>query len=161
MKLTWMGEYRDLVEALIHYCNIYAEAYKIEKMEYRGIHYSYSQIQVLEYLLENEERQENMSAIAQRLGISRSNFSKIVTRLAAKGLVRKTLRPGSQKELLVTVLPQGRKLYEDYSSSIQWHFSPMFDQLKDVPQEYRDKMRDALFAAMRNSPYVRTVLEKE
>ena len=61
MKLEWMGEHRDVVEALIHYCNIYAGVYRIEKMEFRGITYSYAQIQVLEYLLENEERNENMS----------------------------------------------------------------------------------------------------
>ena len=29
MKLDWMGEYRDVVEALIHYCNIYAGVYRI------------------------------------------------------------------------------------------------------------------------------------
>ena len=42
MKLSWMGQYRDVVDALIHYCNIYAAAYKIEKMEYRGVRYSYA-----------------------------------------------------------------------------------------------------------------------
>ena len=47
MKLAWMGDYREVVEALIHYCNIYAAAYKVEKMEYRGVRYSYAQIQVL------------------------------------------------------------------------------------------------------------------
>ena len=45
-----------------------ASAYKLEKQEYRGISYSYAQIQVLEYLPENEERQENMSAVASPLG---------------------------------------------------------------------------------------------
>ena len=70
MKLEWMGEHRDVVEALIHYCNIYAGVYRIEKMEFLGITYSYAQIQVLEYLLENEERNENMSSIAHRLGIT-------------------------------------------------------------------------------------------
>ena len=95
MKLAWMGEYREMVEALIHYCNIYAAAYKVEKMEFQGVSYSYAQIQVLEYLLENEERNENMSAIAARLGITRSNFTKIVNRLVAKGLLDKAYMLGS------------------------------------------------------------------
>ena len=152
MKLEWMGEYRGVVEALIHYCNIYAAAYKPEKMNYQGIAYSYAQIQVLEYLLENEERQEHMSAVASRLGITRSNFSKIVTRLESKGLVEKRLRPGSQKELLVTVLPLGRALYEEYSREIlRWHFSPMFQELEQIPPEAREHLRSALFAAMKNS----------
>ena len=58
MKMEWMGRHREVVEALIHYCNIYAGVYKREGMVYQGISYSYSQVQVLEYLLENEERRE-------------------------------------------------------------------------------------------------------
>ena len=48
IKLEWMGAHRDEVEALIHYCNIYAAAYKLEQMEFEGVHYSFAQIQVLE-----------------------------------------------------------------------------------------------------------------
>ena len=140
MKLAWMGEYREIVEALIHYCNIYAAAYKLEKMEYRGVTYSYAQIQVLEYLLENEERNENMSAIAARLGITRSNFSKIASRLVAKGLLKKEYLPGSQKEMKLTVNTLGRELYDAYSRNIlRWHFSPMFRELERIDIENDEK----------------------
>ena len=30
MQLEWMGEYREVVESLIHYCNVYAGVYKKE-----------------------------------------------------------------------------------------------------------------------------------
>ena len=157
MKLAWMGEYREVVDALIHYCNIYAAAYRTEKMEFEGIRYSYSQIQVLEYLLENEERAENMSAIAARLGITRSNFTKIVNRLAEKGLLEKHHRPGSRKDLLLTVNERGRALYEDYSQEIlRWHFAPMFEELAAIPQEYYKHIHDAFYGAMREN----TVLEQ-
>ena len=55
MKLAWMGEYRDVVEKLIRYCNIYAAVYKKEAYRGTDVKISYSQIQVVEYLLENEE----------------------------------------------------------------------------------------------------------
>lgn len=155
MKLVWMGEYRDVVESLIHYCNIYAAAYKLEKMEYQGVRYSYAQIQVLEYLLENEERAENMSAIAARLGITRSNFTKIVKRLIVKGLLTKNYMPGSRKELKLSVNEQGRALYEAYSQEIlRWHFAPMFRELDQIPKEYYPRIREALFSAMRGSTYL-------
>ena len=155
MKLAWMGEYRDVVEALIHYCNIYAAAYKVEKMAYRGVSYSYAQIQVLEYLLENEERNENMSAIAARLGITRSNFSKIVNRLVAKGLVEKDYMPGSRKDVKLTVNALGRELYADYSQDIlRWHFSPMFRELAKIAPDERPVIRDALYAAMHGSRFL-------
>ncbi len=151
MKLEWMGEYRDVVEALIHYCNIYAGVYRTEKLQYQGISYSYSQIQVLEYLLENEERRENMSHIASRLGITRSNFTKIIHRLEAKGLVEKEPVPENRREMTVTVNALGRTLYEDYAQKIlRWHFSPMFHSLEGLSPEDLDRVRDALQAAMRN-----------
>lgn len=149
MKLEWMGEYREVVEALIHYCNIYAAAYKNEKMEFNGIFYSYAQIQVLEYLLESEGQNENMSAIASRLGISRSNFTKIVNRLVAKGLLEKAYMPGSRKDLKITVNSLGRELYDAYSQEIlRWHFSPMFRELDRIPKQYYPFIHNALYDAM-------------
>ena len=155
MKLAWMGDYREVVEALIHYCNIYAAAYKVEKMSFRGVSYSYAQIQVLEYLLENEERNENMSAIAARLGITRSNFTKIVNRLVSKGLLEKDYMPGSRKALKLTVNALGRELYEDYSREIfRWHFAPMFRELSRIDRRDYPAIHDALYAAMRGSTYL-------
>lgn len=149
MKLEWMGEYREVVEALIHYCNIYAASYKNEALKYGDISYSFAQIQVLEYLLESEEKTENMSGIAARLGISRSNFTKIVSRLAAKGLLEKSYMPGSRKELKIEVTPLGRQLYEEYSQGIlRYHFLPMFEALGKIPGEYHPFLRDAFYGAL-------------
>ena len=55
MQLEWMGEYRDVLEKLIHYCNVYAAVYKKEMPPIEGVSFSFSQIQVVEYLLEKEE----------------------------------------------------------------------------------------------------------
>ena len=149
MKLEWMGDHRDVVEALFHYCNIYAGVYRIEKMQYEGITYSYSQIQVLEYLLENEERNENMSSIAQRLGITRSNFTKIINRLERKGLVERVRAPGSRRDLCVCVNDLGRTLYEDYAKGVlKRHIEPMFRDLDKLTPESRAIVRDALMDAM-------------
>jgi len=152
MKMEWMGEYRDVVEALIHYCNIYADVYKNEHMVFQDVTYSFAQVQVLEYLLENEERQDNMSAIAARLGISRSNFTKIVNRLESKGLVDKAYMQGSRKELIVTVNDFGKALYEEYSQEIlSTHFQPMFRKLDKIPKEMYPFISGALHDAMHGS----------
>lgn len=155
MKLNWMGEHRDFVESLIHYCNIYSSSYKPEAFEYKGVSYSFALIQVLEYLLENEERDEKMARIAQRLGITRSNFTKIVNRLENKGLVEKTAVPGNRKELRVVVTDFGRELYEQYSQKIyEHHFSKMFRSLNDIPLEYRDLVSRALRDAVSNPGFI-------
>lgn len=156
MKLDWMGEYREVVEALVHYCNIYAAAYKKERMNFQGIRFSYAQIQVLEYLLENEEKQQNMSTIANRLGIIRSNFTKIVSRLVEKGLLEKSYMPGSRKAMLIKVTDTGRALYEAYSKNIlDRHFSRMFAKLEEIPREYYPFISDALYDALHGSGYPR------
>ena len=152
MRLDWLGDYREVVESLIRYCNIYAANYKLEKLEYQGIRYSYSEIQVLEYLLESEDEQLNMSRIAARLGVTRSNFTKIVGKLKRKGLVEKKAFPGSRKEICVCVSPLGRALYADYAHEIlRWHFAPMFASLDGVPREQLPMFAEALRASMRNS----------
>lgn len=149
MKLEWMGEYRDIVDGLIHYCNIYAAAYKTEKMEYKGVFYSFAQIQVLEYILEAEDHKENMSAIAARLGISRSHFTKIVNRLISKGLLEKKHLPGNRKDISLSITPIGMELYNAYSQEIlRCHFSPMFRNLKQIPKEYYPFIHDAFYDAM-------------
>ena len=150
-----MGEYRGVVEALIHYCNIYADVYHVEKLRYGDISYSYSQIQVLEYLLENEERGENMSSIATRLGITRSHFTKLIQRLSKKGLVEKRSISGSRRDFTVTVNELGRALYEDYSKRIlNNHFSAMFRDLSKLSPEELAHVESALQGAMHNSDYV-------
>ena len=152
MKLDWMGEYRGVVEALIHYCNIYAGVYRIEKMSYHDVHYSYAQIQVLEYLLENEERGDNMCSIARRLGITRSNFTKIVQRLVKKGLVEKHRMPDCRRDICIDVTPFGRELYDDYSKGVFLrHFSSMFEELEKLTPEARVNVQNALQAAMRSN----------
>jgi DNA-binding MarR family transcriptional regulator len=152
-----MGEHREIVEALIRYCNIYAAVYRAERMSYEGITYSYSQIQVLEYLLENEERGENMSSIAHRLGITRSNFTKIINRLSQKGLVEKSRIPGNRRDVCVRVNDLGRVLYDDYAKSVlKRHFEPMFRDLDKLSPEariyVRDALRDALRGGIRRDP---------
>lgn len=149
MKLEWMGEYRDILESLIYYCNVYYSSYKPEVFEYKGVNYSFSLIQVVEYLIENEERGENMNSIAVRLGISRSNFTKIVKRLEEKGLVEKQLKDGNQKDVILQVSAFGRELYEHYSKIVlEQHFAKMFAEFDKIPREYIDAFSKGLRNAL-------------
>lgn len=145
MHLDWMGEYRDVVESLIRYCNVYASVYKKERSYGTEVEFSLSQIQVLEYLLENEEMNQNMSCIATRLGITFSTFSKVVNKLESKGLLEKYYLEGNKKNIVIRVSDLGRKAYQTYSEEIlKDHFAEMFDILKDIPKEYLPMFAKAL-----------------
>lgn len=89
MKLEWLREYRDFTEKLIKFANAYAGMYKQEKYYAKDIAFNSIQLQVMEYLLENEERNDKMAQIAQRLAITPSTFSKTVAKLEGKGMVEK------------------------------------------------------------------------
>ena len=84
MELTWMGKYRTFVEMLIKYGNSYAQSYNTEGDYGISAVFSPSQLQVLEYILENEEKNQNMAEIAARLGIMPSAFSKNVKKMTQK-----------------------------------------------------------------------------
>lgn len=136
MKLEWMGSYREMVEKLIKYCNVYASVYNREMAHGAEIDFSFSQIQVVEYLLENEDLHQNMSEIASRLGISLSAFSKLVNRLMKKGLLEKFHTRENQKNVIVKVTDFGRKVYGEYSDFIlKTHFSKMFEIADALPHE--------------------------
>lgn len=145
MQLEWMGEYREVVESLMHYCNVYASVYKKEQTHGTEVSFSYTQIQVLEYLLENEELNQNMSCIATRLGITFSTFSKLVNKLEAKGLLEKYYLEGNKKNIVVRVSDLGRRVYAVYSEEIlKSHFAGMFECLKEIPPEYLPVFAKAL-----------------
>jgi DNA-binding MarR family transcriptional regulator len=151
MQLEWMGEYRDVVEGLIHYCNVYAGIYKKEQTHGTDVSFSFAQIQVLEYLLENEELNQNMSCIATRLGITFSTFSKVVNKLESKGLLEKYYLEGNKKNIVVRVSDLGRQVYTTYSEEIlKKHFSAMFEHLKEIPSEYLPTIAKALKNASLN-----------
>ena len=137
MKLEWMGEYRDLVEKLIRYCNQYAQCYNIEQSFNTAVKFSFSQLQVMEYILENEECRENMAAIAARLGVPPSTFSKNVKRMMEKGLLEKYHSGSNRKDIIIRVSDLGRQSYEQYSKFVYDNgFARAFGILDAVPKEY-------------------------
>lgn len=137
MKLEWMGEYRDVIEKLIQYCNHYAASYKKERNYGTDIPVSFEQIQVVEYLLENEELHQNMSEIAARLGISNSQFSKLTDKLVRKGLLERFRLSDNRKEVIVQVTDFGRKIYGQYAETIyKYHFKDMFEKAEKLPKQY-------------------------
>lgn len=98
---------------MISMCNAYYEIYKIEFLH--DAHLSPSQLQVLEYILENEEKNDNMSAIAKRLSIPPSSFSKIVNGLVKCGFLNKYHTASNSKNVIVKVSDYGKQCYVEYS----------------------------------------------
>ncbi|OBR65286.1 hypothetical protein A7K91_20095 [Paenibacillus oryzae] len=122
MKLEWMGNHRTLVEKIIKFGNAYSNAYKLQRSYGTDIMFSASQIQTLEYILEAEDKDEKMSEMAARLGVSRSAFSKNVKHLTEKGLLDKYHLSGNRKDIYVKPSAKGREVYEAYTGFVRQVF---------------------------------------
>lgn len=117
MKLEWMGKYRAFVEAMIRFGNSYIQIVNVQGIICDDANISPSELQVMEYILENEERHENMSQVAGRLQISQSSFSKIVKQLVSKGLLEKYHTASNRKNIIVRPSELAREVYDKYSRS--------------------------------------------
>lgn len=132
MKLEWMGKYRKLVESMIGMGNAYSQVSKIEIFG-DDVKLNSVQLQVMEYTLENEELNQNMSQIAQRLSISQSNFSKITNQLVKKGMLEKFHTRNNSKNVIIKVTEKGRDFYKNYSQNASTDvWRRIFKKLKDV-----------------------------
>ena len=135
MKLEWMGEHRSAVEAVIRYGNSYAQGLNLQGLMTEAANISAAELQVMEYILENEERRDNMSQVAARLDISQSNFSKIVSQLCRLGLLEKYRTCRNRKNVIVQPTELAREVYRRYAEDAQRTWTPFFDQLDGMGPE--------------------------
>ena len=154
MELKWFGEHRKFIEKLIRFGNAYARTYKIACPRTEGFVLSAAEMQVIEYLLENEESQENMLEISKRLGISASSFTNLAAKLTKQGLLEKYHLENNKKEVIVLVSPLGKKVYEEYAREAYDHWiSQVSEMLKDVPKAYIETFMDVLDYSAKAAAY--------
>lgn len=145
MQLEWLGKYRTFIESLIFYVNIYGQIYNHQGFHDTSVPCSVAQIQVLEYILENEEKNQKMAEVANRLGISPSAFSKNVKKMVDKGLLDKYRSVNNKKDIIVKASPLGRNVYQEYVNSLwERRFKKTFEILDEIPEEYVQKFAEIL-----------------
>ena len=145
MRLEWLGKYGDFVEKLVHYGNAYAQNYNTERSFGVGASFSASEIQTLEYILTNQNKNQNMAEMAYYLGIPASTFSKNVNKMMKKGLVEKYHISTNRKEIILRVSDFGKDVYEQYSRfAYERLYKDVFSVLDQVPAEYVEKFTQIL-----------------
>ena len=145
MKLEWMGEHREIVRALIRYANLYAHM-QMERMADGAedqTPLSSQEWQTLECVLEFEGENLHMAALAGKLGIPASNFSKYVKTLVGYGFVERFQRAENRKEVILLPTEAGRAFYLARSKKIAEEWKPAFAQLARASA--RDRQRFLAF----------------
>jgi DNA-binding MarR family transcriptional regulator len=144
MELEWMSKHRTLIEKLIKYGNAYANSYRLQH-HFEDVVFSAAQIQTLEYILENEERDEKMSQIASRLGVRNSAFSKNVKKLMEQGLLEKYRYTDNQKNIYVKATEKGKSVYLHYVQVIYEEcFRKMFEIADQINPEELKRFEEML-----------------
>ena len=129
MKLEWMGKHRAAVEAMIRCGNSYSQGVNLRGLMTDKVDISAAELQVMEYILENEERRENMSQVAARLDISQSSFSKLVSELVRLGLLEKYRTSNNRKNVIIQPTDFAREVYQQYAVDALRSWQPIFDEL--------------------------------
>ena len=119
MQLEWLGSQRDFVEKAIKFANAYAFTYQKEQSFGTEYRFSSAQIQVIEYILENEDKNQSMVEIAERLGVSQSAFSKNVKKMLEKGWLEKYHTEDNKKNVIVHVSQLGKEIYSQYCEYVK------------------------------------------
>ncbi|HHV11352.1 MAG TPA: MarR family transcriptional regulator [Clostridiales bacterium] len=145
MKLEWLGKHRNFIEGLIQYTNVYSQIYNLQGFHNTSVPCSVAQIQVLEYILENEDKNEKMAEVADRLGVSSSAFSKNVKKMTEKKLLEKYRSNTNRKDIIIKVSPLGKQVYDEYVKSLyEKRFRHTFELLDKIPSQYIDIVSEVL-----------------
>lgn len=135
MELQWMGQYREIVRALIRYANLYAHFQTDKRGDGIDVPLTAHEWQTLECICEFEDNMYNMAYLAKKVGIPASNFSKYVKTLTSLGLVERYRLAGNKKNIILKLSPKGKELYLKRSRLILTEWAPIFATLKDMPPE--------------------------
>lgn len=105
--MDWLGENQKLYRDILRCFNRYATVAN-RTSDAAGYALSGLDLQVMECLYENSEKQMMMSQIADSLGLATSTFTKIVAKLTKMGLAEKFHRDGNRKNIIVLLSDQGK-----------------------------------------------------
>lgn len=143
MDLQWMQNHRALVGKFIRFANAYTVMYNRPVSYGTPIPITAAQIQTLEYIMENEDMK--MSDIAQKLGVTRSTFSKNANVLIRMGLLKKFRREDNHKDIYLFATDFGKNLYQQYTEFVYEHwYRHLFELAENVPGEYIEKFEEML-----------------
>ena len=145
-SMEWIGRYRSVVAAMIRYANVSQRL--LTEHHYSSEHdvtICPQEWQVLEYLLEHPDNTLCMAAIADRLGLVPSTFSKCTQALIGNGLVERFRTPGNRKNVILRSTAKGRQFYHgEVDRFLAATYQPLFDGLSAFTDEQLSAFADTL-----------------
>ncbi len=132
MNYTIKAEYKQLMARSLKCSNMYAATQNTIVSMY-GYNLTTIDLQVLSSLASNKSETLNMITIAQKLGISKSTFSKSIAKMVKLGLVRKEQQAGNKKNIYVHLTVQGEVFYKEVLQRNETYIAEFIETLDADP----------------------------
>ena len=142
----WMGRYRMLVQLLTQNANqSVGFAKQSGKRPNTNGCACPQEWQVLEYIIEHEEDEDNMRQISDMLGIPKSSLTKYTKHLCELGFLRRYRTDDNKKNIILRATDEGKAHYAAVAEKMMRPlFDRFFEDLDCIPQEYLDLFVEAL-----------------
>ena len=135
MDTQWMGRYRPLISALVQHANINLKLSRHRSSIGEGVELTSVEWQVLEAIIENQDEQ-SMIGISEKLGIPQSTFSRTVKSLCDLELAEKYQTEQNRKNILLSATPKALRLYQAKLEDASFgHFKHFFADLSSISDE--------------------------
>jgi DNA-binding MarR family transcriptional regulator len=92
-----------------------------------------SEIHMIEAI--GKYKNENITEIAGRLGVTKGAVSQLVNKLVKNGFVIKINKPDNEKEIILELTDKGKKAYDGHLIFHKNHFNKFLESFKDVSDE--------------------------
>lgn len=147
MELTWLGRYRNIVLALVHHSNCVSRRLGVPIDRGMGISLTSQEFQLLEAVIENEDKILNLSDYFSITGITRSSLTLASKKLLAYELIEKFKLAGNNKNVILRPTEKGKELYiNSCNRTGRKAFKVFFEKLDFLTDEQLEKVADAIMS---------------
>lgn len=156
MKLTWMGNSRELIRSLIYYANMTTRNLSATFPPALGVELTKCEYQVLEYVVEFEDERRIMTDIANGLGLIQSVVTRSAKHLVSMGLVEKYRMSGNRKNIVLRPTERGREVYLEIKNLyVEPVFAQFLSYMESLPPERAAEFTEAINAL--NAPWLKFI----
>jgi|LGVE01.1.fsa_nt_gb DNA-binding MarR family transcriptional regulator len=137
--MKWLERHQEIVKLHIKISNQYVNLYA-KGIDYgSGILLSFSEMQVVELIMDNEDFK--MIDLANELGFSGPAISKSVKKLVEKNVIEKYKMPYNNKEFRMRVTEVGINAYKLYQSYVYDNiFGKLFETFEEKGEAFEEDL---------------------
>ena len=137
----------EILEVFLRVLNKYRTVEKLPVMFETGDKLYKQEINAIEAI--GKDPGKNVSTVAQTLGVTKGTISPLVSRLAKRGFVRKFKGGDNNKEVLLDLTMQGKRIFHEHEMLLHKLHADLFEQYEKENPQYLSFLKRFLTQAER------------